>query len=110
MRESDIEAYFTRRVANYGGEVRKLKWLGRNKAPDRVALFPFQLVYRVPDGGMGMRSATLWVEFKSPAAMKTFPANAHERAQAREHERMRQMGQHVLVLGTTEQVDEVLPP
>ena len=37
------------------------------------------------------------------------PANAHERKQFREHQRMRATGQRVEVVGTFEQVDALLP-
>lgn len=107
MRESDVEDYFVQRVAECGGEVRKVKWLGRNKAPDRVAMLPRALKFCHPSG-VEMSSCTLWVEFKSPKAVATFPANPHEFAQYREHERMRQMGQHVVVIGTKEAMDELL--
>lgn len=35
MRESEIEDYLIKRVKELGGEVRKLKWIGRVGAPDR---------------------------------------------------------------------------
>ena len=40
MRESEVEAYLVKRVKALGGEVRKVKWLGRNGAPDRLAMLP----------------------------------------------------------------------
>lgn len=103
MRESTVEEHFVMRVEERGGEVRKVQWVGRANAPDRVAMF----------GPMdapcinGEFEYTVWVELKNPDTIKTFPANAHERAQFREHERMRKCGQVVLVLGTKEQIDEV---
>jgi hypothetical protein len=85
------------------GEVRKVQWVGRSKAPDRVAMFS-PLDAPCINGEF---ERTVWVELKNPDTIKTFPKNAHERAQAREHERMRTCGQVVLVLGTKEQIDEV---
>jgi hypothetical protein len=38
--ESVIEAYLCRRVKQTGGEVRKLGWINRRGAPDRLALWP----------------------------------------------------------------------
>jgi len=38
MRESDIEAHLVKRVKELGGEVRKVKWIGRNGAPDRLVM------------------------------------------------------------------------
>jgi hypothetical protein len=99
MRESDIENYLVERVKALGGEVRKVKWIGRTGAPDRLVMLP----------GGGVRGlsqetrkpATIWVELKAPGEK----AKPH---QAREHERMRRMGQRVEVVDSFEQVDEVL--
>lgn len=45
MRERDIEKYLVARVKDLGGEVRKLKWIGRAHAPDRfIALNGAHLV------------------------------------------------------------------
>ena len=99
MRESDIEKYLVKRVKALGGEVRKVEWIGRRGAPDRVVMM---------HAGKKPWWPTIWVELKNPETIKTFPADAHERAQAREHERMRAMGQRVEVVGTYEQVDELL--
>lgn len=40
MRESEIEDEFCNRVRVRHGEVRKVKWIGRAHAPDRLALLP----------------------------------------------------------------------
>ena len=103
MKERDIEAHLVERVRELGGEIRKVKWIGRRGAPDRVVMLPRG---RASSGSYSACS-TLWVEVKNPETTKTFPANGHERQQHREHERMRAMGQIVLVLGTIEQIDEV---
>lgn len=95
IRERDIEDYLVKRVKSMGGEVRKVKWIGRAGAPDRVAMLPW-LYY------------TAWVELKPPGGLATFPKNAHERAQAREHKRMRDVGQHVVVIDSFAGVDELL--
>jgi hypothetical protein len=99
MRESKIEAHLVDEVAARGGEVRKVKWIGRRGAPDRVVMFP----------GGGIRglsqerqeAATVWVELKAPGKKP----DPH---QAREHERMRRMGQTVLVIDSIEGVDALL--
>lgn len=101
--ERDIEKYLVDRVKALGGEVRKVQWIGREGAPDRVVMLPRQMV----QGDIWQRSA-IWVEVKNPETVKTFPANAHERKQAREHERMRALGQRVVVVGTFARVDELL--
>ncbi len=98
--ERDIEKYLVAQVKKLGGEVRKVQWLGRSKAPDRVVMLP-----RGVAAIWHNWTCTLWVEVKNPETIRTFPANAHERAQYREHEEMRRMGQRVEVVGTYEQVD-----
>lgn len=86
MREATIEQYLVEQVKAKGGEVRKVKWIGRRGAPDRLAMLPDQ---------------TLWVELKAPGEKP-------EPHQAREHDRMRRMGQRVEVVDSFERVDEVL--
>ena len=100
MKERDIERYLVKRVKELGGEVRKVAWVGRQGAPDRLVVLPM--------AGDSAFSIPIWVELKNPKTILTFPANAHERAQAREHARMRALGQRVEVIGTLYQVDELL--
>ena len=85
MRESYIEDYLVAHVKDLGGEVRKVKWIGRRGAPDRVVMLPNQ--------------PTLWIELKAPGE-KVKPH------QQREHERMRAVGQVVEVLGSIEAIDK----
>lgn len=87
MRESQIEIYFTQRVKRLGGETRKVVWVCRRGAPDRVVMFP--------------NGVLAWVELKATGKV---PA-PH---QVREHERMREMGQRVEVIDSTDGVDEFL--
>lgn len=87
MRERDVEAHLVKAVKAAGGEVRKVSWIGRRGAPDRVAMLPGGLLY--------------WIELKRPGGV----AEAH---QAREHDRMMKMGQRVLVLDTLEKIDAFL--
>jgi len=51
---------------------------------------------------------TIWIEVKRPGGAATFPANAHERKQKREHKRMRKMGQRVEVVDSFERIEEIL--
>jgi hypothetical protein len=104
VRERDIERHLVRRVKELGGEVRKVQWVGRSSAPDRVVMLPA----RPGVLDLDYPGDTVWVELKNPKTILTFPADARERAQAREHERMRRMGQHVEVIGTIDQVEEML--
>lgn len=114
MKERDIEAHLVERVRELGGEIRKVKWVGRRGAPDRVVMLPFRSErlaaalahFSLPSDHLGAQ--TIWVEVKNPETIKTFPANGHERQQHREHERMRRMGQRVEVIGTIEQVESLL--
>lgn len=103
MRERDIEKYLVERVKALGGEVRKVQWIGRTGAPDRLVMLPSR---RVPVDNLGAicqyhHARTIWVELKAPGEK----AKPH---QVREHERMRAMGQYVVVIDSLEGVDEVL--
>jgi hypothetical protein len=83
MREKDVEDYLVKRAQAMGGEVRKVKWIGRRGAPDRFVMLP---------------GRSIWVELKAPNKL---PA-AH---QLREHERMRAMGQSVCVVDSLSKVE-----
>lgn len=98
LKESDIEDYLVTRVKAFGGEVRKVKWIGRKSAPDRVVML----------ASRSSLTTTIWVELKRPGLCATFPKDAHERAQYREHERMRRVGQRVVVIDSFQGVDELL--
>lgn len=97
MRERDIEAHLVRRVKELGGEVRKVKWIGRRGAPDRLVMLPYG--FMVP--GTDDYGQSAWVELKAPGV----PAEAY---QLREHERMRRLGQRVVVIDSIEGVEELL--
>jgi hypothetical protein len=97
-RESDIEKYLVKRVKELGGEVRKVQWPGRAGAPDRLVMLPWRDDPTTDDGG---KDQTIWIELKAPGKK----ADPH---QLREHERMRKMGQLVVVIDSLEGVDEVL--
>lgn len=94
MRESDIESHLIKRVKELGGECRKVQWLGRNGAPDRLVMLPADQCWH------GATSA-VWVELKAPGQK----AKPH---QLREHDRMRAMGQHVVVIDSIEGVEALL--
>jgi hypothetical protein len=81
-----VEQYLVERVKALGGECRKVQWLGRKGAPDRLVLLP---------------ACTIWVELKAPGEK----ARPH---QTREHERMRALGQCVVVIDSFEDVDSIL--
>ena len=85
-RESDIEKYLCDEVKALGGEVRKVRWVGRNGAPDRLVMLP---------------NKHFWVELKAPG----LKPEAH---QLREHTRMRLYDLQVEVVDSFERVNEVL--
>lgn len=85
MRERDVENYLVRRVKEEGGEVRKVKWIGRRGAPDRLVFL------------WGMHP----VELKRPGEKP-------EDHQLREHARMFKHGVYTWVIDTFEGVDDFL--
>lgn len=95
MLESKIEAYLTRQVRAAGGEVRKVKWIGRRGAPDRLVMLLSGVFVD------GLWSTSAWVELKRPGGR----AEPH---QVREHARMLKMGQAVVVIDSFEGVDKLL--
>lgn len=100
MRESQIERYLVQRVKELGGEVRKVMWIGRSGAPDRVVMLPFTQTELLCSMGDDYKPP-IWVELKAPGKKP-------EPHQLREHERMRKMGQRVEVVDSFARVDEVL--
>lgn len=79
--EGKIEAYLRRRVLETGGRIRKLSWIGRRGAPDRLVWWPG------PD--------LVFVEVKAPGKKAT-------KQQEREHDRLRADGFCVLVVDSLE--------
>lgn len=101
-RERDIERYLVDRVKALGGEVRKVKWIGRRGAPDRLVMLPARtLAQGIDCAWCNPKGRAIWVELKAPGK----PAEPH---QLREHARMGAMGQEVRVVDSFEGVDGVL--
>lgn len=96
LRESDIEKYLVKRVKELGGECRKIQWIGRSGAPDRLVMLPPKDPF-----APYAQDVTIWIELKAPGKK----AEPH---QMREHGRMRKMGQRVEVIDSLAGVDEVL--
>ena len=86
MKEREVESHLVAVVKRLGGECRKVRWIGRQGAPDRLVMLP---------GGVAW-----WIELKRPGGR----VEAH---QAREHARMLAMGQRVLVLDTIDKINGV---
>lgn len=103
--ERDIEKRLVQRVKELGGEVRKVNWVGRAGAPDRLVMLPSR---NTPGAVWVTQYRSYWVELKAPSGSAAFPKNAHEEKQAREHARMRKMGQRVEVIDSYEQIEELL--
>lgn len=87
MRERDVEAYAKKRVKAMGGEIRKVKWVGRRDAPDRFIMLPGR--------------SPIWVEFKAPGQRP-------RGSQLREHARMRAFGVSVYVVDSLSAVEKML--
>lgn len=85
MLERDVEKHFVKMVKAVGGEVRKVKWIGRNGAPDRRVMLPSWPPF--------------WIEFKRPGEKP-------DDHQYREHARMRALGETVRIFDTIEQIDK----
>ena len=94
--ERDIEKHLVAVVKEMGGMVRKLKWIGRRAAPDRLVMLPTKTVR----GHVTHPAVQLFVELKRPGEGPT-------KAQAAEHREMREMGCHVLVINSFDGVDEL---
>ena len=101
MRERDIEKHLVKRVKELGGEVRKVQWVGRRGAPDRLVMLPPTNGSTDQDAWLADWSKAYWVELKAPGAKP-------EAYQLREHERMREMGQRVVVIDSIEAVEGLL--
>ena len=85
MRESKIEAYLVAEVTKLGGEVRKLKWIGRSHAPDRLVAY----------------NGVWLVELKAPGRVE-------RPGQARERERLTANGVRCWVIDSLEGVDNFI--
>lgn len=92
MKESKIEGYLVRKVRAAGGEIRKVRWIGRQGAPDRLVMWP---------SDMDNPPRLDWIELKAPHGTL-------RPAQIREHARMKDCGQKVRVLNTIDKIDQYL--
>ena len=97
LRERNVERHLVKRVKELGGECRKVIWQGRRGAPDRLVMLP--PMWR--ESKDWQSPTTIWVELKAPGVKP-------ESHQLREHERMRAMGQRVVVIDSIEGVEELL--
>ena len=84
IKESTVEKYLKKGVRSIGGECLKCATPGHIGAPDRLVFFP--------------NGKLVWVELKSLTGQL-------RPGQIREHNRLRKMGQTVVVLRSKEEVD-----
>ena len=84
MLEKDVESYFVRRVKEAGGMERKISYVNRRNAVDRLVIFKPGRVF--------------FVELKKPDERPRI-------GQEREHDRLRAMGCEVWVIASHEEVD-----
>lgn len=96
--EGIIQAYGMAELKKRGCLVRKISYEGRRGCPDHLVLVP----ERYNSLGSWLRPFTLLVEYK--ATEDTQP----EEHQLREHERIRQHGGDVRVIGSKAQVDALV--
>jgi len=85
MKEKVVETYLKEQVEKYRGEVRKLKWINRHGAPDRLVLL----------------NGVYFVELKRPGEKL-------ELHQEREAKRLRKHGADVRMIDTLEGVDNFI--
>lgn len=100
MLESSVEDHLIKCAKARGGEVRKVAWIGRRGAPDRLVMIPELLRPTTVRGFVqyARRGRAFFVELKCPGKKPTA-------AQAREHQRMRDCGMLVYVASTKEEVE-----
>ena len=102
IRERDIESYLRIRAKAMGGEVRKVEWVGRRGAPDRVLMVKARPLSNSLDCAWCKPVGhTVWVELKAPGEKP-------EPHQLREHIRMRETGQDVRVIDSFELVEAIM--
>ncbi len=93
MKEREVKEYLLKRAKEHGILARKVVWEGRDGAPDWV------LMAKAPNPFMPGR--TLWADLNATG-------EEPESHQLREHRRMREHGQTVLVLDSVESIDDAL--
>ena len=85
-RESEIERYLCTRVRALGGETRKITWIGRRGAPDRLVFL---------GGGV------MFIELKAPGRRPSV-------AQTKELERLRDLGARAVWASSRAEIDALV--
>lgn len=89
MKERNVKDLFLERIEALGGMARKVRWEGRNGAPDWRVMFK-------------RTRSNSWVELKRPGEEPT-------PQQALEHQRLRDHGELVYVIDSPETLDKIFP-
>lgn len=97
MRESEVEKYLVKRVAECGGVAEKFTSPNRTSVPDRIVSFPWCHNHEA----CGCEGRVVFVECKATGKKPT-------PAQGRDHARRRKMGFRVYVVDTFEAVDDFI--
>lgn len=93
--EGKVEDYLVEQSAVYGALVRKLAYVGRRGAPDRMVVWKDSIYIDAPGPYID------FVELKAPGKKP----DPH---QEREHERLRALGANVFTLDSKEAVDRYI--
>ena len=99
--EGIIQTYAQEQLKKRGCLVRKISYEGRRGCPDLLVLVPAR-EFTWCSGLARYKAKTLFLEIKKDEQTKPDPH------QQREHERIRQHGGDVRVIGSKEQVDSLL--
>lgn len=104
--EGIIQTYAQEQLKKRGCLVRKISYEGRRGCPDLIVFVPMRPVNGVwpkeGDAGVWLPPITVFIEVKKDEN------TAPEEHQLREHERIRQHGGFVWVIGSKEQTDELI--
>lgn len=99
--EGEIVAYAKKRLKEKGCLCRKIAYEGRRGCPDMLVLVGGRII-PVDVGSNFAMPAVIFIEFKKDENTEPEPH------QLREHERMRAVGADVRVIGTRQQVDDLV--
>ena len=97
--EGEVQAYGRKRLTENGCLVRTINYEGRRGCPDQLVLVPKQFdeywhCFRP--------TSVIFIEYKKAENIEPEPH------QLREHERMRAVGADVRVIGSKEQIDDLI--
>ena len=106
--EGKVKAHLNQRIAKLGGEVVFTKYIGRKNCPDCRVSFPGGKHVYMSRYFEQLTLVNCWVEPKAPVK-GTGRTTKPRPGQAREIQRMRDMGENVLVLATIEAIDFEFP-